>query len=665
MRKLSALLAMTICIPALAAETVTELPDLVVTATRIPTPITDIAAGVTVIDRATLHERGYNSLTEALQAVPGLRLSAAGGQGGQASVFVRGTNSNHLLVLRDGMPINDAASANGGFDFGLDTLSDIERIEIVRGPMAALYGSGAIGGVINLISLRGTEPGPHVIVDLAGGYPEQVRGAISATGTDGRFDYALTAESQSQRGFDSTPQRMKTYTGTPDGYRDRIASANLGFTPVEGTRISLFLRGRSATFGLTPLGSAFDNASTSATAESVLGRIGVTSALFDGLLDTSLFLGGLHEDRHDKQPLNPLDPAMVSWDDRYHATRADTQWNNTLHLDRFIRGAALSATSLTFGFQRLVDSISTRTGYLSSDPVFGPFNSFGAARASMTSDAFHAGLQTTLWDRLTVTGQIRQDWIDTNAPFTWRLGGAVKVPELATHFKAAYGTSFRAASLYDRFGVETDTYGQYFGNPNLKPESAQGWELGFTTTLPAYGQPDFVSFGTTYFNQQTQNLILPISYATYNSVTNIGSAHVQGFESALALHPAAWLTLRLTHTYTDAQDADAGTRLLRRPQHSGSVGATIRPVERLTIAPEVTYTGAFRDYLTFNDGSFSSGPGTSQQGLIANLAVRYEVTEAVQLYATGRNLFGSRFEPVNGFQTPGTSVVVGVRMRLY
>ena len=114
-----------------------------------------------MIDRQTIEAHGYNTLVDALAGVPGVHVSPSGGPGGQASVFIRGTNSDHVLVLRDGMPINDASDPTGAFNFGIDTLADVERIEIIRGPMAALYGSGAIGGVINLISRRGTEPGVH------------------------------------------------------------------------------------------------------------------------------------------------------------------------------------------------------------------------------------------------------------------------------------------------------------------------------------------------------------------------------------------------------------------------------------------------------------------------------------------------------------------------
>ena len=136
---------------------------------------------------------------------------------------------------------------------------------------------------------------------------------------------------------------------------------------------------------------------------------------------------------------------------------------------------ALSATDLTFGYEHTADNINVKV-----NQSFGGLPFMQSRQGSMTDDALYAGLQTTLLQRLTLTGQIRQDWVDGDAPFTWRLGAVLDVPEVATRFKAAYGTAFRAPSLFDRFGV--DSFG-YVGNPNLKPESAQGWEIGFTTTL--------------------------------------------------------------------------------------------------------------------------------------------------------------------------------------
>src|SRR4029077_15672716 len=111
---------------------------------------------------------------------------------------------------------------------------------------------------------------------------------------------------------------------------------------------------------------------------------------------------------------------------------------------------------------------------------------------------------TTVWKRVILTGQVRQDWVAGNTPTTWRIGSVVRVPEINTSFKAAYGTSFRAPSLFERFGVDSSGT---VGNPALKPESSQGWEAGFTTKFPVAGHDDALTIGVTYFNQRTSDLI--------------------------------------------------------------------------------------------------------------------------------------------------------------
>ena len=262
---------------------------------------------------------------------------------------MRGTNSNHVLVLRDGMPITDASDPTAAFNFGIDTLSDIERIEIIRGPMAALYGSGAIGGVINLISRRGTEPGMHWSGDLAGGYPALIRGSVTASGVRGAdrlcahrgVAVAARLRLPSRSGKAST-------AGVPQGFRDRILTLNLGYTPIEGTRLSLFLRAQTAYFGFDTFGS-FDAAaircqpSTTPTPTAIHHRCWAVSAarriLFDGRLESGLFVGQLQNDRRYLEPLAAHDPNQASSDSRYHAYRTDVQWNNTLHLDDFVTRA--------------------------------------------------------------------------------------------------------------------------------------------------------------------------------------------------------------------------------------------------------------------------------------------------------------------------------------
>ena len=152
-------------------------------------------------------------------------------------------------------------------------------------------------------------------------------------------------------------------------------------------------------------------------------------------------------------------------------------------------------------------------------------------------------------------------------------------------------------------------------------------------------------------------------FTPVDTAVNIGSAHIQGVETELTLRLSNWLTLQASYTFTDAQNADTGSRLLRRPQNTAAFDATITPLPGLTIAPELLLTGAFQDFLVDDGGNATGTIVSSPHGLIANLTVTYDVAPHVQLYANGRNLFYSRFEPVNGFQTPGPSFLAGVRVQ--
>lgn len=631
-------------------------PEVVVTATRSPASVADIPAGVSVIDRRVIELRDYTDLAQALAAVPGVRVSQSGGPGGNASLFIRGTNSNHVLVLRDGMPLNDASEASGAFNFGVDALADVERIEVIRGPMAALYGSGAVGGVVNLISRRGHESGPRVRAELSGGYPRAILGHVTGSGVEGPLDYAATFESQSRQGYDPTPKREAVYSGVPQGFRTQIGTLNLGYTPVTGTRLSGFVRARTAVFGFNALGSpTFDNANSTGRADSLLGRVGVASSLFGGSMRTSLFVGRLEEDRRYTEPLYALDPNQATNDSRYQASRTDVQWNNTVHLSDFLEAGTVSAADLTFGYEHVADAAKVRV-----NSSFAGFPYTQDAKARLDLDAGYAGLKGTLWDRLTLTGQVRQDAVLNQTPFTWRVGAVLDVAELATRVKAAYGTAFRAPSLFDRYGVDSTGY---VGNPRLRPERSQGWEVGFTSDVAGWGRPEVVTLGATYFNNQLRDLIQAEFTPVYTAV-NISSAHIQGVETELTVRPAPWLTGNLVYTYTDPVRIDTQSALLRRPSHTVAITGVLRPLPALSIAPELLYTGPFRDFLVDNAGSATANVVVNKPGFIVNLTVTYQVSEQVALFAAGRNLSNAQFEPVNGYRTQPTSFLAGVRLQL-
>src|SRR5208283_2544447 len=194
-RSLTVLGASACVTTALAQESMPQsqpivLPTVVVSPTTIPTPAEQLASSVTVISAEDLQRNQRQTIPDALNAVPGLNVVQTGGPGGQTSIFMRGTNSDHVKVLIDGIDVSDPTTPNGAFDFAHLLTGDIERIEVLRGPQSGLYGSDAIGGVISITTKKGEGP-PKVTATLEGGSFGTFNQAAALSGSQGEFNYSF------------------------------------------------------------------------------------------------------------------------------------------------------------------------------------------------------------------------------------------------------------------------------------------------------------------------------------------------------------------------------------------------------------------------------------------------------------------------------------------
>lgn len=281
------------------------------------------------------------------------------------------------------MPVNDPSDPNGAFNFGDYTLSDIERIEVVRGPISSLYGSNAIGGVINIVTIRGSGK-PKLSVEAAGGFPAQRQASATLCGASGKFDYAHGGTVNQQAGFDYTARRLSVYEANHDPYRAKLGSLVLGYTPVNCPRISLTSRDQTTDAGVPQLGFAavYDDPNNYIYNTSLFAKLGVASNLFNGLLTMEFLVVGLENDLANKDLLDTsADPNAQSNNDHYHGYRTDIQWNKTLHLPDF---SPNSFSSLLFCVEYINDA--------AKEPVndSGPF--VASINASRHTYAGHAGL---------------------------------------------------------------------------------------------------------------------------------------------------------------------------------------------------------------------------------------------------------------------------------
>jgi vitamin B12 transporter len=642
---------------ATAQEPLRALPETVITATGVPTDPARVAAGITVIDRRTIEERGYGTLADALSAVPGLRIVQAGGAGQAATVFVRGTNSNHVLVLRDGVPVNEPSTPNGLFNFGDDLLDDVERIEIVRGPMAGLYGSSAIGGVINIITRRGAGRFNGAALAEAG-TQSTVRGSAYAGGRAGAFDGMLAGGSVSTRGSNVIPPRIATSRGEADGQTAQAVTANAGAWLNDQTRIGLIGRWRQNGFGYDNVGSAFSTVvdDPNARAETTIGSLHATaSTLIAGSWRSTLSAARISEDRTFRNLPDGLDPTGQTDDNRYQGWRTDLQWTNAVSLPAM---AGITAGAATFGLQYTRDEAEVR---VRSGNVFGPFDQDVDARTSTTGG--YVGLQGTILDRFDIAGSIRHDAPEEfENTTTWRLGGVWRLPvSVPLRASAAYGTGFRTPTLFDRFG--TDGFG-FRGNPALRPEKSEGWEAGLAADLEA-GPLGAVTIAATYFNTEISDLISTQFSPVYTQV-NVGRADIEGVETSLTMTPSATTSLTLSYTYTEAKDARTGLQLPRRPRNTAAATLRWAPVPAVVITPELLLFGPSVEnaFAAYDDsGNAIAQRSENPGGVLLNLAARWRVTEGWEAFAIGRNLTNSRYEPANGFASPGRGVFAGLTAR--
>lgn len=598
------------------------LPVIAVSPTTIATPLEQLGSSVTVFTQADIERTQRRTIPDLLNLVPGVHVVQNGTVGTQTSVFMRGSNSNHVKVLIDGVDIGDPSNPNGAVDFGFLTTADVERVEVLRGPQSGLYGANAIGGVISITTKKGSGPAKATGF-IEGGSFKTFNQAAGLSGSHERFNYAFNASHLHKAAMPTTPGYMVPPGGRAfDNYYDnQTYSSRLGYDLSDQVTFNTYTRYTDgllrytnddpATFpGLTY------SAQSTARSKIFSGRIESVVKLFDDRFVNTVGANIANTDRTNVDPGS----AMTTFKGR----RDQYDWRG-----KFI---VMPGQTVVAGVERQHESATTAD-----------------VNASTGNTGAFVELQSEFAQQLFVVANVRRDNHDAfGGHTTWRVSPAYIVPWTKTKLKASYGTGFKAPSLYQLYGV--GSFG-FRGNPLLTPETSRGYEYGFEQPMP----DDRFRFGLTVWHNTIDNLI--DFNNTFTSLVNVSKAYTYGFEAFGAVTFSDVLSGRLDYTRTAAKNAVTGVDLLRRPIDKLTLSAAWRPFERLTVSPSIIYLGPWRDVDRSTFAQRMTGGVTT-----ANLAVDYKVDEWMTVFARADNIFNKIYENPLGWEQPGLAVYAGLRV---
>jgi vitamin B12 transporter len=615
-----------------AAQTEVTLPAMVISATQIPTPPTEIGSDVTVITADDIERNQWRTLPDALRAVPGIQVTQNGGPGSDAAVFIRGANANHTKVLIDGIDVTDPSSPNGAFDFSQVLLSDVARIEVLRGPQSGLYGSDAIGGVILIETKKGAGP-PHVTGSVEGGSFGTFNQNAGVSGAGDKYNYAFNIQHFHSDDTPVTPLDLLPpgQVRHDDSYDNLTLSTRLGadFSPMFGA--NLIARYTESTLHFTGADAIdfFDPAALQSiqSEHQFYTRGEGRMTLLDGAFDNRFGVAYADDATRDFDPTQPEIGNNPVTHSVGHRIKEDWKGKYLLAPDE----------KLLFGVEAEQDEI-----------LASPITAANGDQAGFVE------WQGRIVGQLFGSASARFDHNDRfGSVATWHVAPTYTVADWGTQLKASAGTGFKAPTLNQLF-VSIPSF-EFFANPNLQPERSLGFDAGFEQ--PVWNNR--VRFGATYFHNDINNLINfqtdPVTFVS--TLVNVGHATTQGAETFVTFAVTPKLDLRADYTYTLAMDDDTGQQLIRRPKHKASLAATWRPMERVTLAATGIYVGAREDI------SFSGlAPARAAPYYLVNLDGSYQLTQSVVLFARVENLLNQQYQDVVGFMRPGLGVFAGVRV---
>jgi vitamin B12 transporter len=585
---------------------------------------------------------------ETLRGIPGVVVGRTGGLGGFSQVRIRGAEGRHTTVLIDGIEANNPG--DGEFDFSnILGGEEIERVEVLRGPQSGLYGSGAIGGVINIVTRSGK--GPVTLTTRA------------ETGSFNTRDAAAVLSG----GGDKAWGLVGTQTRRTDGYniafagRERDGSVTTssivkgGFSPLPGLTIEGVLRNTrkqgdrdEENFEIPGTLIRQTDAPSRFSSDQWLGALEAKLSLLGGAWVQSV-RGERKSIVNDDYSLNPAFALFGPLYDRYRANAEIWRYTSTLRLDT--PGAPAVRHYLTGLVEQKNEGFVLWTDTPAADRERSTRSFVGEARGEYFGSLF-------------VSASVRHDANDVLADFTtWRTAASLRIPGTPVRLHSSYGTGVKLPSLFEQYGRVPNFF---IPNPNLKPESSQGWDAGIELTLLG-GR---AVLDATWFDAELKDKIR-FAPGNQTSINVAGISTRQGVELSARVMPLPGLVIGAAWTHLDALEPN-GSAEIRRPQATARLDASYSfDRERARVGVVASYNGRMPDEAlrTSNACFFGCFPLTPERVTLndywlVSATASYKVTPTVEVFARGENLLDRRYEEVFGFGAPGAAVFGGLRITL-
>ena len=636
-----AFVALSIAFPALAQapEEMFDDSGIVVTATRTPTPLDQVPASITVLDKATIDRAQDIGATELLLRTPGISMSRNGGYGTATSLRIRGAESEQTVVVIDGVKLNDPSSTGGGYNFANLLIGDAQRIEVLRGPQSTLWGSQAIGGVVNIVTASPQAP-IEGSFDIEAGSRDTVSARAALGGVSGPLSWRIGGQSFTTEGISAIAPAFGG--GERDGYTNRNVAGRAELAL--GANASIDLRGYYSTGRVEIDGFSGDAPDYSHNREFV-GYAGLNFALLDGRLRNRIAYNYTDTDRDSYSPEleQPLSFEAAGKNRRF-------EYQGIFDLSDRI--------SATFGVENERSRFKSRSP---SGSLADPLPDFVTGKAEITS--LYGQVTVRPLDGLTLNGGVRYDDHNRYGGRTLFSAGGIWTLPSGTTLRASYGEGFKAPSLYQLFSE--------YGNVNLDPERAHGWEAGAQQAF--FG--DMLTIGATYFERTTTGQIIyngcdvgttdPLCVVPgtdtprWGYYLNVARAEAHGVEADAAFRLGG-LTLDGNYSWTVAEDRSAGTAnegnwLPRRPRHLANASLSYDFAFGLTLGSAVRWAGKSYDN--------ASNATRLDDYTLVDLRAEYRLSESLRLFARAENVFDEQYMTAYRYGTLGRSIYAGIRGR--